>query len=206
MPWLPSFYVGAHTIGFAKCRQFTFRMIDGDPFLNSSLAQDIRQSCPQLSSNVFVPLDSSSPFQFDNSYYKGLQNNMGLLLTDQALFAHPETKDLVNQFASSSNDFFQSFVDSIIKMSAIGVLTGEDGEGEIRNVCTQINQNWETFFLQFWFDQFCCTLQYSIQWEHSKQCYGAGCELDLRSTVISTIKQRWCSANQNFMRQKIRSE
>ena len=116
-------------------------MIDGDPFLNSSLVQDIRQSCPQLNNNVFVPLDPSSPFEFDNSYYKGLQNNMGLLLTDQALFAHPETKDLVNQFALSSNDFFQSFVDSIIKMSAIGVLTGEDGEGEIRNVCTQINQN-----------------------------------------------------------------
>ena len=132
-------YVGAHTIGFSKCRQFTFRVIDEDPLLNSTLAQNIRQSCPQLNSNIFVPLDSSSPFEFDNSYYKGLQNNMGLLLTDQALFAHPETRDLVDQFASSPNVFFQSFVDSISKMSAIGVLTGEEGEGEIRNVCSQIN-------------------------------------------------------------------
>jgi peroxidase len=114
-------------------------MLDEDPFLNSTLAQSIREDCPQLNSNAFVPLDAASPFGFDNSYYKGLQNNMGLLLTDQALSNHPATKPLVDQFASSPADFFQSFVDSVAKMSAIGVLTGDDGEGEIRSICTQIN-------------------------------------------------------------------
>ena len=130
---------GCHTIGFSKCRQFTFRLTDGDQFLSPSLAQKIESQCPQSNSNNVMPFDPNSPFNFDTSYFQNLQNVNGLLFTDQILFSHPATKDLVSQFASSQSLFFQSLINSIIKMTTIGVLIGQDGE--IRNVCSQVNSS-----------------------------------------------------------------
>jgi peroxidase len=129
--------IGAHTIGFSRCRQFSFRLTDGDQFLTPSLAQRIESQCPQANSNNVLPFDPSSPFLFDTSYFQNLQSVNGLLFSDQVLFSHPATKDFVSQFASSQALFFQSFIDSIAKLASIGVLTGEDGE--IRSICSQIN-------------------------------------------------------------------
>ncbi|KAH7291693.1 hypothetical protein KP509_29G028900 [Ceratopteris richardii] len=128
---------GAHTIGFSKCRQFDFRLNGQDPFYDQQFVAQLKGQCPLRGSSNVVALDPSSPFGFDNSYYRDLQNNRGLLLTDQALFVHPQTKDLVNQFAASQTQFFQAFATSFVKMFSIGVLTGTNGE--IRNVCNRFN-------------------------------------------------------------------
>lgn len=130
---------GAHTIGFSKCRQFNFRLNGQDQFYDPAFAAQLRGQCPQSGSTNVVPFDPSSPFGFDTSYYKNLQNNRGLLLSDQALFVHPQTKDLVNTFAASQSQFFEAFTTSVVKMFQIGVLTGSDGE--IRNVCNVINSS-----------------------------------------------------------------
>ena len=65
-------------------------MIDGDLFLNSSLAQDIYQSWPQLNNKW----DPSSPFEFNNSYYKGLRNN---ITKPTKLYLHiPKTREFIS--------------------------------------------------------------------------------------------------------------
>ncbi|KAH7291694.1 hypothetical protein KP509_29G029000 [Ceratopteris richardii] len=128
---------GAHTIGFAKCRQFDFRLNGQDPFYDQQFAAQLRGQCSLRGGTNVVAFDPPSPFLFDNSYYRDLQNNRGLLLTDQVLFVHPQTKDLVNQFAASQTQFFQAFATSFVKMFSIGVLTGNNGE--IRNMCDRIN-------------------------------------------------------------------
>ncbi|MCO5556162.1 hypothetical protein L7F22_009706 [Adiantum nelumboides] len=130
---------GAHTIGFSKCRQFDFRLNGQDPFYDSTFTTQLKEQCPRAGSTNVVPFDPSSPFGFDNSYFKTLQRNRGLLLTDQALFAHNQTRDLVNAFAASQSQFFQAFTASIVKMFSIGVLTGN--QGEIRKVCSVVNSS-----------------------------------------------------------------
>lgn len=66
-----------------------------------------------------------------------LQEGRGLLFSDQTLFVDNLTSSRVNLFASSQSQFFQSFVNSMIKMSSIGVLMGNNGE--IRINCTIVN-------------------------------------------------------------------
>ncbi|KAH7423448.1 hypothetical protein KP509_12G056100 [Ceratopteris richardii] len=116
---------GAHTIGFYKCRQFDFRLNGQDPFCDQQFAAQLRGQCSLRGSTNVVAFGSPSPFLFDNSYYRDLQNNHGLLLIDKVLFVHPQTKDLVNQFAASQTQFFQAFATSFVKMFSIGVLTGK---------------------------------------------------------------------------------
>ncbi|KAI5055559.1 hypothetical protein GOP47_0029080 [Adiantum capillus-veneris] len=130
---------GAHTIGFAKCRQFDFRLNGNDPFYDAAFTGQLRGQCPATGSTNVVPFDPSSPFGFDNSYYKTLQRNRGLLLTDQALLSDNQTRALVDAFAASQSQFFQAFSTSIVKMFSVGILTGN--QGEIRKVCNLINSS-----------------------------------------------------------------
>lgn len=48
-----------------------------------------------------------------------------------------DTVDIVNRFAGNQNEFFDAYVQSIIKMGNISPLTGT--EGEIRADCKRVN-------------------------------------------------------------------
>lgn len=137
---------GAHTFGQARCITFRPRLynFDGngnpDPTLDATYLQTLRQSCPEDSGdNNGSNLDPTTPNEFDNNYFTNLQNNRGLLQSDQELFSTTgsDTVTIVNRFAGNQAQFFEAFGESMIKMGNISPLTGNSGE--IRTTCGRIN-------------------------------------------------------------------
>lgn len=85
-------------------------------------------------------IDPTTADTFDNNYYTNLQNNQGLLQSDQELFSTngpAAIVAIVNNFASNQTAFFQQFVQSMISMGNISPLTGSNGE--IRADCKKVN-------------------------------------------------------------------
>ncbi|KAL0450305.1 UNVERIFIED_CONTAM: Peroxidase 10 [Sesamum latifolium] len=136
---------GGHTIGFAQCFTFKPRLFnfDGagnpDPILDQSLLGSLRSVCPNQddSDTNLVALDAATSSKFDNSYFRSLVNNSGILQSDQALMADNQTAALVLNYSKFPFLFSRDFAKSMAKMSCIGVLTGQ--EGEIRKNCRVVN-------------------------------------------------------------------
>ncbi|KAL3833365.1 hypothetical protein ACJIZ3_008101 [Penstemon smallii] len=136
---------GGHTIGFAQCSTFKQRLFnfDGagnpDPLLDGSLLGSLRGICPNQddSDTNLAPLDSTTSAKFDNSYFKSLVNNSGLLQSDQVLMGDNKTAALVLTYSKVPFLFSKDFGTSMLKMSNIGILTGQ--KGEIRKNCRLVN-------------------------------------------------------------------
>nr|TKS12242.1 peroxidase [Populus alba] len=146
----PANYIsGAHTFGRAQCFTFDFRLYNfsgtgsPDPSLDPTLLAALQELCPEGGNrSVITDLDLTTPDAFDNNYYSNLQRNQGLLQTDQVLFSTPGADDviaLVNAFSANQTAFFESFVESMIRMGNLSPLTGT--EGEIRLNCSVVNAN-----------------------------------------------------------------
>ena len=82
-------------------------------------------------------MDIITPTAFDNKYYVGLTNNLGLFMSDAALLTNATMKALVDSFVSDETTWKTKFVRSMLKMGQIEVLTGT--QGEIRRNCRVIN-------------------------------------------------------------------
>ncbi|KAF9597377.1 hypothetical protein IFM89_017723 [Coptis chinensis] len=111
-----------------------------DQTLASSYLAILRQRCPQNGSgSTLVNLDLTTPTYFDNNYFSNLQNNGGLLQSDQELFSTTgaATIVIVNNFVNNQAAFFDSFAESMINMGNISPLTGSSGE--IRSDCKKVN-------------------------------------------------------------------
>ncbi|XP_034687270.1 peroxidase A2-like [Vitis riparia] len=139
---------GAHTFGRGACRFFSDRIYNfsgtesPDPSLNSTYLATLSALCPQDGDGtVLADLDPTTPDGFDKNYFSNLQENRGLLQSDQELFSTTgsDTIDIVNLFASNETAFFESFVESMIRMGNISPLTGT--EGEIRLDCRKVNND-----------------------------------------------------------------
>ncbi|XP_030452953.1 peroxidase A2-like [Syzygium oleosum] len=136
---------GAHTFGRAQCRTFSLRLYNftnggPDSTISPSYLTTLRQLCPQNGDGtVLANLDPATPNTFDNNYYANLQNNQGLLLSDQELFSTTgaATISIVNSFSGNQSAFFQSFAQSMINMGNISPLTGSNGQ--IRSNCRKVN-------------------------------------------------------------------
>ncbi|CAL5354227.1 unnamed protein product [Camellia sinensis] len=144
---------GAHTFGRVGCltvtpRLYNFNNISGnaDPTIDPTYLKTLRQTCPDPNTPAgnntkftLANLDPTTPNGFDNNYFTNLQNNQGLLQTDQELFSTngAETVAIVNRFGNSQSDFFTSFAQSMINMGNISPLTGNNGE--IRSNCRRVN-------------------------------------------------------------------
>ncbi|KAG6754927.1 hypothetical protein POTOM_040731 [Populus tomentosa] len=123
---------GAHTFGFAHCKQFVSRLYNyrgtkqPDPDMDPRLLKALRMSCPQFGGNsdTVAPFDVTTPFVFDHAYYENLEAKLGLLASDQALFLDPRTKPLVLQLGTDKHKFFQAFAAAMEKMGSIGVERG----------------------------------------------------------------------------------
>ncbi|GER30852.1 peroxidase family protein [Striga asiatica] len=135
---------GGHTLGFAQCFTFKRRLFDSDgagnpdPTLDPSLLTQLQSLCqnkPESDANL-APLDSTST-KFDNGYFRSLVNNSGLLQSDQALMSDNRTAALVLNYVKWPFLFTKDFAISMVKMSSIGVLTGQ--QGEIRRNCRVVN-------------------------------------------------------------------
>ncbi|KAJ4724116.1 Peroxidase [Melia azedarach] len=139
---------GAHTFGRARCATFSPRLFNfsgtgsPDPTIDAAYLQTLQRSCPQGGpAGALNNLDPTTPDGFDNNYFTNLQNNRGLLQTDQELFSTTgaDTIAIVNRFANSQANFFTAFGQSMINMGDISPLTGANGE--IRLNCRRVNAN-----------------------------------------------------------------
>lgn len=139
---------GAHTFGRAQCRFFNQRLYNfnntggPDPTLDTTYLATLRRSCPKNANlNGLNNLDPTTPDEFDKNYYSNVENNRGLLQSDQELLSSSDaastTAPIVNSFAGSESTFFRAFATSMINMGNISPLTGS--QGEIRSNCRKIN-------------------------------------------------------------------
>ena len=130
---------GAHTIGQARCTTFRARIYN-ETNIDSSFAQTRQKKCPSTTGSgddKLAPLDLQSPTAFDNSYFKNLVNNKGLLHSDQVLFSGGSTDSIVRKYSSSQSSFASDFAAAMIRMGDISPLTGSNGE--IRKNCRKKN-------------------------------------------------------------------
>ncbi|CAI9095469.1 OLC1v1031425C3 [Oldenlandia corymbosa var. corymbosa] len=139
---------GSHTLGKARCLSFRQRIYDnnveekfGYHERDEHYIKSLRSLCPQSGgNNVLAPLDLVTPARFDNHYFINLIEGRGLLISDNVLFdqdLHWEIRKHVFAYAANQDYFFESFVNSMIKMGNINVLTGVNGE--IRRNCRYAN-------------------------------------------------------------------
>ncbi|KAB1204775.1 Peroxidase 46 [Morella rubra] len=137
---------GAHTIGIAHCSAFSDRFEKDskgnltliDSSLDGTYAEELMKRCPAGASlSVTVHNDPETSFVFDNQYYQNLQAHKGLFQSDSALFSDNRTRKQVDDFANDQVGFFESWGQSFLKLTSIGVKTGD--EGEIRRSCSATN-------------------------------------------------------------------
>ncbi|KAK1305373.1 Peroxidase 5 [Acorus calamus] len=139
---------GAHSIGVAHCGTFTDRLYNFsggnassiDPTISSSYADLLRNKCPSnstLSTPITVGLDIITPEVLDNRYYTGLQLNLALMTSDQALMTNANTSAEVNINANNQTAWVEKFKKAMVRMGNIEVLTGT--QGEIRKNCRVVN-------------------------------------------------------------------
>lgn len=97
--------------------------------------------CPNQadSDTTLVAFDPASSRKFDNSFYKTLLNNGGLLQSDQALMGDNTTASMVMDYIKYPYWFSRDFGASMVKMSNLGVLTEQ--KGEIRKNCRAVNHD-----------------------------------------------------------------
>lgn len=135
-------FAGAHTFGRSRCMFFSGRLNNNpnadDSPIDSTYASQLNQTC-QSGSGTFVDLDPTTPNTFDRNYYTNLQNNQGLLRSDQVLFSTPGASTIatVNSLASSESAFADAFAQSMIRMGNLDPKTGTTGE--IRTNCRRLN-------------------------------------------------------------------
>ncbi|XP_010686355.2 peroxidase 19 [Beta vulgaris subsp. vulgaris] len=133
---------GAHTIGYSHCKYIIDRIYNNKgtknlpPNIDPKFLAALRMYCPHYGGNedIVVPFDVTTPFTFDHAYYGNLEKNMGLLVTDQALYLDPRTKPIVQSLSKDKQKFFQAFAQAMEKMGNIHVKRGKK-HGEKRIDC-----------------------------------------------------------------------
>ncbi|KAK9072152.1 hypothetical protein SSX86_008584 [Deinandra increscens subsp. villosa] len=131
---------GAHTIGVAHCTSFTQRLYPTqDTTMDQTFASTLKRVCPTATTNATTLLDIRSPNVFDNKFFVDLMNKQGILTSDQDLYTDKRTRGIVTSFAVNQTLFFEKFVDVMVKMGQMQVLTGT--QGEIRKNCSRRNSN-----------------------------------------------------------------
>ncbi|KAM7474292.1 hypothetical protein LguiB_021535 [Lonicera macranthoides] len=137
--------MGAHTIGFTHCSEFSNRIFNFsptsqvDPAMNPKYAEGLRKLCANYKKEIGMSAfnDPMTPSKFDNMYYRNLQRGLGLLASDQAMATDPRTKPFVDLYAADQNAFFSAFARAMEKTSIYKVKNENDGE--VRNRCDTFN-------------------------------------------------------------------
>ncbi|EFJ11812.1 hypothetical protein SELMODRAFT_125631 [Selaginella moellendorffii] len=135
---------GAHTIGFAHCKEFMSRIYNFnsthqfDPAMDPNFAKDLRLTCPQsVDPRVVANNDVTTPAKFDNVYYQNAVRGVTVLASDQILHSDARTRGLVTAYAGQQGAFFAAFATAMDNLGAVGVKTGN--QGEIRKDCSRFN-------------------------------------------------------------------
>ncbi|KAE9609279.1 hypothetical protein Lal_00020372 [Lupinus albus] len=135
---------GAHTIGAAHCNTFRDRFQEDsmgkliDKTIDSSYANELKKQCPSGDmASVTVNIDPQTSMVFDNQYYKNILVHKGLFQSDSVLLNDDSTRKFVEDFANDQELFFESWGQSFMKLTSVGVKTGD--EGEVRRICGATN-------------------------------------------------------------------
>ncbi|XP_062204917.1 peroxidase 5-like [Phragmites australis] len=124
---------GAHTIGASHCSSFSSRLSRSgttagqDPTMDPAYVVQLARQCPQAG-DPLVPMDAVSPNAFDEGFYKGVMANRGLLSSDQTLLSDKNTAVQVVTYANDPATFQSDFAGAMVRMGAVGVLTGNSGK------------------------------------------------------------------------------
>lgn len=132
---------GSHSIGQGRCFSIMFRLYnqsgsgEPDPELNPDYRVRLDKLCPLGGDeNVTGDLDAT-PRVFDNQYFRDLVARRGFLNSDQTLYTSMETREHVRVFSEDQEEFFEAFVEGMIKMGNL-----QSGRpGEIRQNCRVVN-------------------------------------------------------------------
>ncbi|XP_027349859.1 cationic peroxidase 1-like [Abrus precatorius] len=128
---------GSHTIGQASCLNFRTRIYN-ETNIDATFAQSLKANCPSTGGDGNLsPLDTTTANTFDNAYFKNLQEQKGLLHSDQELFNGGSTDSQVNAYSNDAASFKTDFANAMVKMGNLSPLTGSSGQ--IRTNCRKIN-------------------------------------------------------------------
>ncbi|KAI6703996.1 hypothetical protein NL676_013132 [Syzygium grande] len=146
--------LGAHAMGFCHCGFFVDRVYNfigsgqADPDIDPQFLGVLRQKCPRPDNSVPFNLStdptivmtpsSNTPFKLDPSFYKGVLQEQTVLQLDQELAFTDLTRRIVVDYISRPNVFRRKFAKAMLKLTNVGVLTGQ--QGEIRANCRRFNQ------------------------------------------------------------------
>uniref|UniRef100_A0ACD5XKV7 Uncharacterized protein n=1 Tax=Avena sativa TaxID=4498 RepID=A0ACD5XKV7_AVESA len=133
---------GAHTIGVSHCSSFVSDRLAVPSDINAALASVLRRQCPANptpSNDPTVNQDVVTPNALDNQYYKNVLAHKVLFTSDAALLTTPATTQMVLDNANIRGLWEEKFKKSMVKMGAIGVKTGY--QGEIRRNCRVVNRS-----------------------------------------------------------------
>lgn len=123
---------GAHSIGRSHCSSFTSRLYPTiDPTMDKSFGESLRNLCPDpktTTNDGVVPLDFVTPDKLDVQYYKNVESLTALFFSDWSLLTSGETKNQVETYTNEPEKFKQDFINAMVKMGTIEVLTGSPGE------------------------------------------------------------------------------
>ncbi|KAJ4717934.1 Peroxidase [Melia azedarach] len=134
--------LGAHSVGSFHCVNLVHRLYPTvDPTLNPAYAEYLKGRCPTPNPSpkavLYARNDRETPMILDNSYYKNLLNNKGLLIVDQELASDPRTAPFVEKMAADNGYFRKQFSRAMALLSENNPLTGD--QGEIRKDCRYVN-------------------------------------------------------------------
>ncbi|XP_062209258.1 peroxidase 2-like [Phragmites australis] len=131
---------GAHTVGRSHCSSFVRDRLAVPSDINSWFANILRRKCPANptpANDRTVNQDIFTPNAFDNQYYKNVLAHKVLFTSDAALITTPATAKMVRDNAYIPGWWEAKFVKAFVKMAAIEVKTGH--QGEIRKNCRVVN-------------------------------------------------------------------
>lgn len=127
---------GGHTLGVSQCSLFRNRIYN-ETNIDPNFAATRRATCPASGGDTNLAPFDNTPTRFDNSYYRNLVAQRGLLHSDQQLFNGGSQDATVRAYSISAAIFFRDFAAAMVKMGNISPLTGTNGE--IRSVCSAVN-------------------------------------------------------------------
>ncbi|CAO2202825.1 unnamed protein product [Urochloa humidicola] len=132
---------GAHSIGRSHCSSFVQDRLTSPSDIATSLATLLRKQCPANPTGANDPTVALnavvSTHALDNQYYKNVLARKVLFASDAALLSAPDTARMVRANARFPASWEKKFAKAMVKMAAIGVKTG--GDGEIRRSCRLVN-------------------------------------------------------------------
>lgn len=136
-------FTAAHTIGTSACFFITDRLYgEGRPdaAINPEFVPVLESKCTEGGDNgVRLPLDEGSEMEFDDHFLTNVRDGLTVIRSDAAMYEDPGTKSVIDGYLATGEDSFTTdFVDAIIRMGRIGVIT-DGGDGEIRRTCSAFN-------------------------------------------------------------------